>query len=244
MPNVVTTYIEPGDTSNPTTDDELLTTMETVVFDSSNLRTGAIALPHFVATRSPVLSDINVPVTTWIDQIQEVTAATSTHGSIVPGTVISPGGTDMELTPPVGFRGTLRAGMVLRWQFTCTVDSVDNTGNTELDRYSIMVEIDGTDDNGAATITPHDTDEIGLVGSWSMAQANVVATAPGAGVNLTTIEQGKIGINGIYIHEEGVFSVGGGNVHIDAIRVRCFVQDALNEVVLKETTLLAMICKG
>lgn len=244
---VVVKHIEAGDVSDATTDGALLDDAGVLVLQATNLRTGAIALEHLDATRAAAAAGRNLPLTTWVDSMEALTGDHAISNAVAPGDLVSPGGTDLELTPPVGGAGTLSTGDVLRWWFTAVVKTVDFAAAPEADYYHLTIEVDGTDDNGAATVTSLDVLEaLGIPSSFSMNAGRVVAAALGAGIDRGIAAQ-RLAFEGTYVHVpdvDAVFSVAGGDVHIDALRVRCWVEDAGNSVTLKQGRLTAMICKG
>lgn len=236
--------VNPGDVSSATEDDAVLDDVAAEAFNGSNVRTGAITLGHFSATRNATPASASLPITTWIDTVAD--DGGSDHDTATPGTVVSPGGADMELTPPGGARGTLAEGDILRWHFSAVVTVVDFTTDEAADRYSLIVEVDGTDDNGSVTLSQINVAELGIVRNFSMNTGGVPSTVSGAGIN-KEIQQQRIEISGVYIHlpsSRSVFSANGGGVHIDAIRVRCYVQTATNMVTLDKCRFTALICKG
>lgn len=243
MPYVVVPQIEPSDVADATADGQVLEDVEALIYDAANLRSEAVALPHLDVARTTDPADFAGPIVSWADQIA-VTTGTSTHGDASPGTQVSPGGTDVELAPVAGARGTLRDGDVLRWHFQARVTSVTDTVPDD-DLYTAYVEITGTDDNGTTVVTSISRDELGIPATYSMNPAAQPVGGDAFGSNYD-IEQQQIGFSGIYIHRESdaIFSVNGGNVHIDLIRVLIFVSDATNEVVVTDATLIAMITKG
>jgi hypothetical protein len=243
MPYLTTDQIEPSDVSDPATDGALLTAVETLVVDEVNLRAGSVGLGHLAATRAGTAAASNLPVTRWIDSIAP--AGTSAHAAGGLGTVVSPGGTDLELIPIAGSRGTLGEGDVLRWHFSGVVDVVNDAGAPDDDLYTFYLEITGTDGNGAAVRTSLTREEFGIAADYSMNVAGLPIGDPAFGSNFR-VQQQPVGFSFAYSHAEGdaVFSILGGDVHIDLIRVMCRVSDVLNSLVVHDCRLTAMIVGG
>lgn len=239
MALVETDFQKPGDTMNATTDAALLTALEALTIERLNLRRGAIGAPHFDCDRSATLSAVELATATWVGT--HAPAGTATISDTTP-TQLSPGGTDLELNPPNAVRATMKTGDVLRWHFSCNVDTTTETGLSDEDYFWFEFQMTGVDDNGTDTQRVTDNKELGMIAGYSMNSSRVASASVGAACNQEISDQ-RVSVSGYYIHQ-GQFTTDGGDMRPTNLQVLAYCENAGTTFVVSNARLTAMILKG